>query len=95
MATNITQLEDDERNMIVLRVEGEMFKQDADLLRKISEDLRSTTERKISLDLSDLDLLDSDAAAVIREMEQTDDFQVEGIPFFVQKVVSETESKTG
>ena len=93
MATNITQMEDPERNKTVLRVEGEMSFRDAELLEKIALDLRSESEKNLTLDLADLDFLDSDAAPVIKRLEHEHGFEVEGLQFFVQKVIDETENR--
>lgn len=95
MPTSITQLEDLERNLVVLRVEGEMNREDAELLEKISLQIRDETRKMVSLDFSDLNLMDSEAAPLIRKMEEEDGFQIEGIPYFVQNMVSETENQSG
>ena len=95
MPTNITQLEDLERNLVVLRVEGEMNREDAELLKKISSQIRSETSKAVSLDLSDLNLMDSEAAPLIRKMEEDEGFLIEGIPYFVQNMVSESENQSG
>ncbi|MDH3494580.1 MAG: hypothetical protein OEM82_13575 [Acidobacteriota bacterium] len=93
MATNITQLEDPERNKTVLRVKGEMSLSDAELLEKIALDLRTGSDKNLTLDLADLDFLDSEAAPVIKRLEEHHGFEIEGLQFFVQKVVDETENR--
>ena len=93
MPTNITQMEDPERNKTVLRVEGEMSLRDAELLEKIALDLRAANKKNLTLDLADLDFLDSEAAPIIKRLEQEHGFEIEGLPFFVQKVVDETENR--
>ena len=95
MPTNITQMEDLERGKTVLRVEGEMSLSDAELLEKIALDLRLENGKNLTLDLADLDFLDSEAAPVLKRLEQEHRFEIEGLPFFVQKVVDETEKRTG
>lgn len=95
MATNITQLEDIERNKTVLRVKGEMSLEDAELLERIALELRSENNKNLTLDLADLDFLDSDAAPVIRRLESQHGFEIEGMHVFVQKVIEETEKKSG
>ena len=95
MPTNITQLEDQDRNKTVLRVKGEMSQSDAELLEKIALDLRAESSKNLTLDLADLDFLDSDAAPVIKRLEQKHGFEIEGLPFFVQKVIDETENRPG
>jgi len=93
MPTNITHQEDPERNKTVLRVKGEMSLSDAELLERIALDLRSDQEKTLAIDLADLDFLDSEAAPVIKRLEQLHGFEIEGLQFFVQKVIDETEKK--
>ncbi len=88
-------MEDLERNKTMLRVKGEMSEGDAELLEKIALDLRAENDRNLTLDLADLDFLDSEAAPIIRRMEQVHGFEIEGLPFFLQKVVDETEKRKG
>ncbi|MGI8494008.1 MAG: hypothetical protein ACR2L1_01685 [Pyrinomonadaceae bacterium] len=91
MPTNITQVEDPERNKTLLRVEGEMFLDDAVLLEKIALGMREEIGRNITLDLSDLDFMDSESAPILKRMERDHHFEIEGVEFFLQKVVTETE----
>ena len=91
MPTQITQLDDVERNKTVLRVEGEMTFEDAILLEKIALEMREVGKDNIVLDLADLDFLDSDSAPVLKRMEHEHGFQIEGIEFFLQNVINDTE----
>ncbi|MGI8668214.1 MAG: STAS domain-containing protein [Aridibacter sp.] len=93
MSTKITQLEDTERNKIVLRVEGELLFDDAILLEKIALDLREENEKNLTLDFADLDFMDSDAAPIIKRLENEHGFEIEGFEFFLQKIVFETENR--
>ena len=92
MATNITQVEDVERGKTMLRVEGEMFLDDALLLEKIALQMRAQTSRNLTLDLADLDFLDSDSAPVLKRLEREHGFEIEGMEFFLQNIVNETEN---
>lgn len=93
MPTTITQLEDTERNKVVLRVEGELMFDDAILLEKIALDLREQNNRNLTLDLADLDFMDSESAPVIKRLEQKHGFEVEGLQFFLQKIIDENENR--
>jgi anti-anti-sigma regulatory factor len=93
MPTNITQLEDTERNKIVLRVEGELLLEDAVLLEKIALEMREANQKVISIDLADLDLMDSESASVIKKLERVHGFEIEGLQFFLQKIVEEAENR--
>ena len=94
MPTNITQVEDTERGKTILRVEGSMTLEDAVLLEKIALSLREQTEENVTLDLADLHFLDSESAPVLKRMEREHGFEIEGMEFFLQAMVKETESKT-
>lgn len=91
MPTNITQLEDTERGKTILRVEGSMTLRDAELLEKIALDLREQTGKNLTLDLADLHFMDSESAPVLKRIEREHGFEIEGIEYFLQKVVTETE----
>ncbi len=91
MPTIITQVEDNERNKVVLQVKGELLLEDAVLLEKIALGLREDTKINLSIDFSDLDLLDSESASVIKRLEEEHGFEIEGLQFFLQKIVDEAE----
>lgn len=93
MPTKITQLEDAERKKTVLRIEGELLFEDAVLLEKIVLDLRKENEKNLTLDFADLDFMDSDAAPIIKRLENEHGFEIEGFEFFLQKIVFETENR--
>ncbi len=94
MPTNITQVEDIERDKMLLRVEGELMFDDAILLEKIALDMRENTERNLTLDLSDLSLMDSESAPIIRRLQQEHGFEIEGLQLFLQKVIDEAENRS-
>ncbi|REJ78814.1 MAG: hypothetical protein DWQ47_05055 [Acidobacteria bacterium] len=93
MPTSITQFDDRERNKIVLRVEGELKLDDALLLERIALDLRDEHEKNLTLDLADLDLLDSESAPILKRLERQHGFEIEGLQFFLQKMVEEAEGR--
>lgn len=90
MPTKITQVEDVERKKTILHIEGEMFYDDAILLQKIALQMRGELNRNLTLDLADLDLLDSESASILRQMER-EGFLLEGLDIFLQKTIDETE----
>jgi len=91
MPTNITQLEDLERGKTILRVEGSLTLRDAELLERIALDLRQQTGKNLTLDLADLHFMDSESAPVLKRIEREHGFEIEGVEYFLQKVVTETE----
>jgi anti-anti-sigma regulatory factor len=93
MPTSITQIEDTERGKMMLRVSGEMFKEDAVFLEKIALEMRENIGKNLTLDLADLDLIDSESAPILLRLEKEHGFELEGLQFFLQKVVDQTEHR--
>jgi anti-anti-sigma regulatory factor len=91
MPTQITELDDPERGKTVLRVEGSLMREDAELLEKIAIDLRARSGKKIAIDLADLDFLDSESAPILKRIEREHGFEIEGIEFFLQTIVNDVE----
>jgi anti-anti-sigma regulatory factor len=91
MPTSITQIEDTERGKMMLRISGEMFKEDAVFLEKIALEMRKELGKNLTLDLADLDLIDSESAPILLRLEKEHGFELEGLQFFLQKVVDQTE----
>lgn len=93
MATNITQIDDPDDSVTILRVEGDMLENDAHLLAKIGGQLRAETGNAITIDLADLDFLDSDAASVLMQLERTAGFEIVGMEIFRQTIVDQAEKR--
>jgi anti-anti-sigma regulatory factor len=93
MPTQITQIEDTESGKTILHVQGSMMLDDAILLEKIALDIRSKTQKNITLDFSDLNFLDSESAPILKRLEREYKFEIEGLMIFLQKIVEETERK--
>lgn len=88
-------MRDEARRRTVLRVSGEMFREDAELLARIADEARRATSGAVSLDLSDLDLLDSEAAHVLRQLAEERGFVLEGMDVFLQSAIDEAERQAG
>jgi anti-anti-sigma regulatory factor len=95
MPTHITQLDDPEHGKIILRIDGDMLFDDAVLLEKIVLDLDSAAESLITIDLADLDFLDSEAATVLRRMADRPKVEISGIEIFLQTSVNVAERSDG
>ena len=91
MATQITQIDLPERRRTILRVEGEMFLEDALLLEKIAGCIGPETGTNIVIDLADLDFLDSEAASVLKRLEDINGYEIEGVEIFLQSAVNMAE----
>lgn len=94
MATHITQIDDRESRTTILRVEGDLMLQDALLLERIASGVHSELGATITLDLADLDFLDSEAAAVLKRMEVERGFELDGMETFLQTAVNDVEKNS-
>lgn len=91
MATQIEQIDDAVHLRTTLRVEGEMLGDDARLLESICLEIRAVSGHNVVIDLADLDLLDSEAAPVLRRLDSLDGFSIQGMEIFLQTIVKEVE----
>ena len=91
MPTNIDQIRDAERKVTRLRIDGEMFGVDAALVYRIATCIHADTGDSIILDLADLDLLDSEAATILRDLVDREGYTIEGMEIFLQTVVNNAE----
>ncbi len=93
MPTQITQIDDEERGITILRVEGDLLREDAELLDRIARDIRSLTGNSITVDLADLDFLDSESAPVLRRLEDEHSVEIIGTEIFLQTLVNAAEKE--
>ena len=91
MATQITQIDLADERRTVLRVEGEMFLGDAILVEKIATAINEKNKNQIRIDLADLDLIDSEAASILKGLSDRDGFEIVGAEIFLQSAVDMAE----
>jgi anti-anti-sigma regulatory factor len=77
----------------VLKVEGCLYVQDAELLEKICRDIRNETGHGLKLDLADLSFLDSESASVLCRLKREQNVTLEGLHLFIAKVIELTEAE--
>ena len=94
MPTHITQIDDNEHQRTVLRVEGDMLLDDALLLERIASDIQTDLDTCVTIDLADLDFLDSESAVVLRRLDSRLGFRIPGIETFLQTAVNAAERLT-
>jgi len=91
MPTQITQIDDAERGATIFRVDGDMFREDAELVGKIARETQAASGFSIAIDLADLDFLDSESASILKNLEQIDGFEITGTEIFLQTIVDAAE----
>jgi anti-anti-sigma regulatory factor len=77
----------------LLRVEGSLYLEDAELLEKICRDIGEQTGAPLTLDLADLCFLDSESASVLCRLKREQNVNLEGLHLFIQKVIEITEAE--
>ena len=91
MPTNIIQTVDEATNRIILRIEGDMLLEDALLLEKIAVGMIDDLDGELTIDLADLDFLDSESAPVLRRLASENGFKIEGMEIFLQSAIDSAE----
>ena len=91
MPTQITQVDDKGRRVTIFRVDGDMYREDAELLGKIARASQSESGNSIMIDLADLDFLDSESAPVLKSLETDHGFEIVGTEIFLQSLVNAAE----
>ena len=77
----------------LLKVEGSLYLEDAELLEKICRDIGEQTGAQLTLDLADLCFLDSESASVLCRLKREQNVNLEGLHLFIQKVIEITEAE--
>ncbi len=93
MATHITQIDDPESGTTILRIDGVMLLADALLIERIASGVHSELETMITLDLAGLDFMDSDAASVLKRLEDEKGYKLDGMDTFLQTAVNDVEKR--
>ena len=88
MSTRITQIDGREEKAIVLRVEGELFRHDAEIVERACTDLRERMPASdITLDLADLTFFDSESASVLCRVRKGLRVELDGLQISLQRGV--------
>jgi anti-anti-sigma regulatory factor len=91
MPTEIKQVRDETRERTILRVSGEMFRDDALLLERIVDEVVRDTSEPLVIDLADLDLLDTEAAHILRRLAEQQHLSIEGTDVLLQTAIDVAE----
>ena len=89
MPTQITQRESNGRTY--LQVEGDMLLDDALLLERLADEIREDSGSHVTVDLADLDFLDSDSASILKRLDSKHGVSIEGLEIFLQSAIDAAE----
>jgi anti-anti-sigma regulatory factor len=93
MPTQITQVDDPGTGHAIFRVEGQVMRDDAVLLDRITQDFAESTGRGVDIDLADVDFIDSDAAPILKRLQSSDGIRLIGMEILLQNAVNEAERR--
>src|SRR5262245_33254195 len=85
--------EEAEGHQTVLKVQGSLYLQDAELLERICREIQGDSGCQIKLDLADLVFLDSESASVLCRLKQEQGVILDGLHLFIAKVIELTEAE--
>lgn len=94
MPTQIKQIRDEARTTTIFRIEGEMMREDAVLIKNLVVDLLETPTESVIIDLADLDYLDSEGAHILSNLASFNRVTIDGIEIFLQTAVNEVERRS-
>jgi len=89
MTTRITQIDDQASERTTLRVEGSLYKEDAEVLASTYTDLAGQAG-KIAIDLSNINFIDSESASILLRLQELG-VELVGLHFFVQRILQTAE----
>lgn len=72
-----------------------MFAEDARLLEKFSLEAVDSEGHDVTIDLADLTFMDSDAAGILRRLQEKTKLRIEGIEIFLQSAIDAAERSGG
>lgn len=87
MPTQITRDDSATGGHTTLRVEGEMFRDDAALIERLANEIVAESRATVVIDLADLDFMDSDAASILKRLQDAGRAEIEGVEIFLQSAV--------
>ncbi len=93
MPTQIKQIDDPSRKITIFRVEGDLLVEDANLIGRLAKGLQDETGNSITIDLADLDFLDSESAPILLNLERDHGFEIVGGEIFLQTLVNAAEKR--
>ena len=95
MPTQIQKVISENGGSTIFRIAGEMFAEDARLLEKFSLEAVDSEGHDVTIDLADLTFMDSDAAGILRRLQEKTKLRIEGIEIFLQSAIDAAERSGG
>lgn len=64
-----------------------MFRDDAVLIERLANEIGEESQTSVVIDLADLDFMDSEAASILRRLQDAGNVTIEGVEIFLQSAV--------
>lgn len=90
MTIRITRIDDEKRELAILRLEGKLHLADAEILEQVFDEIQGQNNRRIEIDLASISFIDSTGAAVLKRIENCG-AQLTGLDFFTRQVIETPE----
>lgn len=87
MTVRITQTDDPERNLSILRVEGSLIGEEISLLEEIYREGRVHVGRAVVIDLTALHMLDEASAALLYRLKHQPGVSLTGCQLFIKQMI--------
>ena len=91
MTSRITKIDDKYGAMALLRVEGALYLEDAEILEAAFNELRTKHQGQIAIDLANTSFLDSESASVLCRL-KNQGVHLLGLQFFIQRLIEAAEN---
>src|SRR5262245_32490869 len=95
MIVRISGTEDSETHRLLLRVEGALTHEDAQLLAQQCVPCFHDTEWSVEIDLTAVTFIDEVAAAVVRQLSQSPSVSLTGCELFTQQMIEAVPPREG
>jgi len=91
MTSRITKIDDKYGALALLRVEGALHLEDAEILEAAFNELRTKHQGEIAIDLANTSFLDSESASVLCRL-KNQGVHLLGLHFFIQRLIEAAEN---
>jgi len=95
MTTRITRVEEENKNRMVLKLEGTLTAADAKLLEEICTDVKEELGFGITIDLTGVNFVGRRSAEILARLKRTPDLTFEGMHLFVEQIMESLDANNG
>jgi len=95
MTTRITRVEDEQKNRMVLKLEGTLTAADAKLLAEICDDVQEELGYSITIDFAGVNFVGRRGAEILARLKGTPDLTFEGMHLFVEQIMASLDANNG